>query len=256
MFKTTVDKRPNGCRPNDGKALQRRNPMNNSTMSTGNIQALLALAEQKSLTPERMTRIIASGIFADAFDERADLSNRDGWRIALKLQPLIPQLLHFMDTLDITAIDQFEIDRIKVGEVDGVKVGHVDGYFASRFGGFVEEAQPTTTLCRNKLVRSASFSNINEALGAHIQAGTMSQVWALVKCQGKGRRKKGALLVDGKESIFPVRCAHGHLLLVSVAWGSDGWGFFASPPASNSTLPAGCHVFHRDSRGTSGRLIR
>ena len=59
-----------------------------TTMSTGNLQAILSLAEQKGLTPERMTKILSSGVLADLFDEQIDLSSRDAWRQAFGLGPL------------------------------------------------------------------------------------------------------------------------------------------------------------------------
>lgn len=192
----------------------------NTTMTTGNIQAILALAEQKGLIPDRTTRIIASGILADAFDKDADLSNRDAWRAAFKLPPLNPPVFRFIDTVEIPATDRFEVDRIKIGEVDGVKVGYVNGFFTSCFGGLVEEAQAALTLRRNELTRTASCSAINEALGTGVEEATMSQVWALMKRQGKGQ-KKGSLHVDGKANLFRVRDAKGVLRLVHVRWDAD-----------------------------------
>lgn len=68
----------------NGKANQRSDPMN-TTMGSRQLQCLLDLAEQKGLTPHRMTAILSSGVLADVMDAGADLSDRRAVRMALKL---------------------------------------------------------------------------------------------------------------------------------------------------------------------------
>ncbi|HEY4525318.1 MAG TPA: hypothetical protein VJL39_03050 [Candidatus Paceibacterota bacterium] len=60
-----------------------------TTMTSGNLQSVLRLADEKKMSPERMTKVVASGVLADAFDEKADLSDREAIRAAMKLPPLV-----------------------------------------------------------------------------------------------------------------------------------------------------------------------
>lgn len=65
----------------------------NTTMSTRQVQSFLELAEQKGLTPDRMTTILSSGVLADVLDVGADFSNREAVRTALKLGALLPETI-------------------------------------------------------------------------------------------------------------------------------------------------------------------
>lgn len=71
-----------------GKRFKRDIPMD-TTMTSGNLQSILRLADEKHLNPERATKIIASGALADVFDEKADLTDRDAIRAAMKMPPLV-----------------------------------------------------------------------------------------------------------------------------------------------------------------------
>ncbi|MEK7185267.1 MAG: hypothetical protein AAB726_01465 [Patescibacteria group bacterium] len=68
----------------------------NTTMSSRQIQTFLDLAEQKGLTPDRMTMILSSGVLADVLDAGADFSNREAVRQALKLGLLLPESIILM----------------------------------------------------------------------------------------------------------------------------------------------------------------
>ncbi len=93
----------------------------NTTMSTKQLQSLLDLAEQKGLTPERMTVILASGVLADVLDAGALLSNRGAVRRALGLGPLEFQIT--VDyTLDLAAM-------IAAGKYDYVNPDIMAGSF-------------------------------------------------------------------------------------------------------------------------------
>ncbi len=164
------------------------------------------------------------------------------------LKPAVPSLFRFVDTVDIPAVDRFEVDRIKIGEVDGVKVGCIDAFFMSCFGGLVEEAQAALTLRCNELTRTASCSATNEALGTGIEEATMSQVWALMKRQGKGQ-KKGSLQLGGMANLFRVRDAKGVLRFVFVSWyvGSCDWGVRACKVDSGHDWEVRRRVFSRNS---------
>jgi hypothetical protein len=59
--------------------------MSDATMSLGQLQAIMALAEQKGLNPERTKLILSSGVLADVFDLKADLSNREAVQKVLGL---------------------------------------------------------------------------------------------------------------------------------------------------------------------------
>lgn len=65
----------------------------NTTMSSKQIQEFLNLAEQKGLTPERMTTVLSSGILADVLDAGADLSNREVFRRAIGLDVIFPETI-------------------------------------------------------------------------------------------------------------------------------------------------------------------
>ncbi len=85
------------CRPlataqltQNGKANQRSDSMN-TTMSSRQVQSFLDLAEQKGLTPDRMTIVLSSGVLADVLDVGADLSNRGAFRKAIGLGEFLPE---------------------------------------------------------------------------------------------------------------------------------------------------------------------
>ncbi len=64
--------------------------------------ALLRLLESKGMTTDRLTKLLASGILADVFDERASLANRAAVRTALWFGIWIP---------DGTIIRHVRVDR-------------------------------------------------------------------------------------------------------------------------------------------------
>lgn len=61
-----------------------------TTLTSGHMQSILRLLDEKKAHPDRVTKVLASGILADVFDHDADLSSRDAVRAGLKLPPLAP----------------------------------------------------------------------------------------------------------------------------------------------------------------------
>lgn len=68
--------------------------MAQTTMTSGNLQSLLRLMDDKGMTDLQFTKILSSGILADVFDPNADLGNREAVRIALRLDTGVPDVFH------------------------------------------------------------------------------------------------------------------------------------------------------------------
>jgi hypothetical protein len=58
----------------------------------GQLMKAIRTMRQKGMTPERLNRILGSGIFADVCDVNADLGDREAVRAALKLGVYTPEM--------------------------------------------------------------------------------------------------------------------------------------------------------------------
>lgn len=185
----------------------------NTTMTTGNLQEILRLADQKGLIPDRMTRIIASGIFADAFDEKADLSNREAWRAAFKLPPLT--FLEIVGTITVPATtvpfvakDKF-ISRQNGGDF------YLGDDFKKWFLGKTEEPQEETVLRVSRLTRRSLDAPIRKELG-QLEKIELSHFFAgLADKQSRG---------DFMWMFAYIVDVNGDMCAVSARWDGDGWG--------------------------------
>ena len=60
-----------------------------TTCTSGNLQQLLRLMDEKKVTPERFSAVLASGVMSDVLDPHAKLENRHDVRAALELSPKV-----------------------------------------------------------------------------------------------------------------------------------------------------------------------
>lgn len=104
----------------------------NTTMTSGQMRTILELAEQKGVVPDHMTRVLASGILADIFDEQADFTNREAVRNALNLGSVDPHItVNYGMTLK---------QMIVAGQYDWANKDITAARFPINGGGMVESA--------------------------------------------------------------------------------------------------------------------
>jgi hypothetical protein len=99
------------CRPVTGEAFQKGVAQMETTITSGQLSALLKLLNEKGMTPERWNEISSSGLLADLCDRRTDLMNRAAVCVALGLNiidgdgfPFPPKTHHVLSNHDLGQI--------------------------------------------------------------------------------------------------------------------------------------------------------
>ena len=141
-----------------------------------------------------------------------------------------PLLIHHQNFV-VNAVSSFiPSDHIKLGtdEETGVKIVYVDPEVKALMRGLVEENIPPANLRVDRLARSASSSEVSDALANRFAC--FCDLWELVKLQPRG--EVGLLHADGKGNLIKVKVAvAGVVWLVSAYfdyWDDErGWHFHA-----------------------------
>ena len=207
---------------------------------------VLQLISQSGRTEEWVQEhLIGSGAFSDLLgvDNLRD-TNRDERRRFLGLDPLQPQLLKQLGTVNTPATTDPLIvrDEFVVGKNGISYVGeNIKQWFYPK----VEAPTPAATLRYSKLTRGALDDEIRKEIGAEREETAMGQVLYLIRRQKNG--KPGKLLTNGCANIFHVKDASGTLQVVRVYWYGDGWGANAGSVTYPSRWFDGLSVFSRDS---------
>lgn len=64
-----------------------------TTLTSGNLTKFLELLDQKGVTPELFQHRLSNGVLSDIFDPSATFQNRDQWRNAFGLRPIVPEAI-------------------------------------------------------------------------------------------------------------------------------------------------------------------
>ena len=110
------------------------------------------------------------------------------------------------------ARDHFKVDTSEAAEV---RIGYLGDNFQAWFLNKVEEPVGETKLAIHTLAQASLDQPIREELGDRAEI-TLSQLWALLKAQGKG--EAGSLLTDGCWTITHIPDVSGTLRAVEARW--------------------------------------
>lgn len=163
-----------------------------------------------------------------------------------------PSILGFISTIVIPATtsrfvarEKFVLDTSRKAKV---KISYLGDNFTEWFlsgNGKTEDPITEQTLRYHNLRQSsADDSVIAELGGAKNSETTLSEMFSLMKKQGKG--EDGVLLSNGRANIFYIRDQNEVLRAVGVRWGGLGWGVGASSVEGRHWWGGGSQVFSRN----------
>ncbi len=215
------------------------------TMHDGHLSRIIKLSQDKRMTPDRWTTVLASPVFAALLDEHADLSDPQAVLIALKLpvkkRPVSRKVL--ADFLELTgepvkvasckcfvASQKWVVDRN--GELP---ISSLSENIRTHFLGLIEENVPAATLKQRKLLKNSGDTSIISAYGGQAKVKIpFAHVFEYLKT------------ADRTEwYVFYVIGTDGYLWAVYAFWDNRGWDVDARVATGAYAWFAGRHVVSR-----------